>query len=76
MSEELDEAYDIKSTRVESPQEVVEDVDAVTNIIQLLDAADSLDVDVASVQYKGSTVKSDVRDLMVHIVDKMHDHFG
>jgi hypothetical protein len=75
-----EEGIDLGSTVQEEEEEeeefIVEDGELAGLMTQLLDEADADEGTNGMVKYKKATVKVDMRDVMVHVVDNMKDHFG
>jgi hypothetical protein len=55
---------------------VVTDREVADNITALLEGQNLPDTNSGKVDYKGSSVKPEMRDVMTHVIDNMKDHFG
>ena len=73
---EIDDELNLYSTEADETSEVVKDNEAIKELTDLLDDSNLDATDSGILKYKGSMVKADMRDQMVHIVDKIKSHFG
>lgn len=57
-------------------EEIVEDEDILTKLLKLTMCDETVPKKSDVMEYKGKAIQSKARDVLVHVVDNMEDHFG